>query len=233
MKSSGNLSCLFCGASKLYRVSKTQYRCATCKQTWSAQKAHKETLIIEAFVEGLSINAASSFLQLNYATVQKRYASYRSFLVQKSEVRYQSAALFSEYDEYYYLPTSKKGNPRYIFDAVGILGMLCDKGVYTLLLPDHFESLKQNSCDLEEKEAYAKYLQHHKIARLESFDSRLSRFWIFLETFMHRFKGVDHTNFIYYLKEAEFRFNHTKEEQRQILGQINTYKYRYVENSKK
>ena len=50
---------------------------------------------------------------------------------------------------------------------------------------------------------------------------------------MHRFKGVDHTNFIYYLKEAEFRFNHTKEEQHQILGQINTCKHRYVENSKK
>jgi len=217
MKSSENLTCIFCGASKLYRVSETQYRCAICRRTWSSQKTQKEALIVESFVQGLSINAASSRLRLNYATVQKRYTRYRSFFIQKSEARYQSAAMFSEYDEYYYLPTSKKGDPGYLFDAVGILGMLSDEGVYTLLLPDHFESLKQNRCDLEDKEAYAKYLQHHKIARLQSFDSRLSRFWVFLETFMHRFKGIDRTNFIYYLKEAEFKFNHTQEEQRLIL----------------
>ena len=48
----------------------------------------------------------------------------------------------------------------------------------------------------------------------------LSDFWHFLENWLDHFKGVKKENFIYYLKEAEFKFNYDKEEQRMILQKM-------------
>lgn len=217
MKTLEKKACIYCNAHKLYRVSKTQYRCPHCKRTWSHQKQQQEASILEAFLNNFSAKKASTELHLNYATVQKRYEKYRLILSLESQKFYHISAACEEYDEYYYLPSSKKKNAEHLFDAIGILGMLYDDKVHTLLLPDHFETLKYDDVAMQEKEAYAKFLHQHKIAHLESFDSKLDHFWRFLETSLHRFKGISKANFIYYLKEVEFKFNYTKDEQRTIL----------------
>ena len=209
--------CPQCNATKHYTISATQYRCASCKHTWSHQKQKNDTLILEAFLDNHSARYASQRLSLNYATVQKRYEHYRLILSLESQKFYHLSTACEEYDEYYYLPSSKKRNAEHLFDAIGILGMLYQGKVHTLLLPDHFESLKNDDVKAEEKEAYAKFLHQHKIAHLESFDSKLSHFWHVLENSLHRFKGISKANFIYYLKEVEFKFNYTKDEQRAIL----------------
>lgn len=218
MKNLEKKECIYCTSHELYRVSKTQYRCPLCKRTWSHKKQHQEAAILEAFLNNLSAKKAATELQLNYATVQKRYEKYRMILSLESQKLYHTSTACEEYDEYYYLPSSKKKNAEHLFDAIGILGMLYQDKVHTLLLPDHFENLKSENVAIQEKEAYAKFLSHHKIAHLESFDSRLNHFWGFLETSLHRFKGVTKTNFIYYLKEVEFKFNYSKEDLSQLLS---------------
>jgi transposase-like protein len=55
---------------------------------------------------------------------------------------------------------------------------------------------------------------------LQSKTSKINDFWNFLETYLRKYKGVKSENFIYYLKEAEFKFNYTQEEQREILKNI-------------
>ena len=91
--------------------------------------------------------------------------------------------------------------------------------VYTLLLPDQFSHIKNAQKDIKitYMKEYAKHLNRYKIMHFEKFDSRLIRFWIFLEENLLHFKGVSRENFIYYLKEYEFKFNYTKEEQKKIL----------------
>ena len=211
-------SCIFCGATKLYKVSSTQYRCVTCKRTFSHAKQDKERHIIDSFIANHSAHACAKRLGLNYLTVTKTYQKLRLLLIEHSEALYEAQTqTFSQYDEYYFLPTCKRGKPKYLFDSIGILGMLYDKRIHTLLLPNQFAHLKNLEETSIEKETYARYLNQHKVAHYESFDNALVDFWQFLENWMDHFKGVKKENFIYYLKEAEFKFNYTHEEQRQIL----------------
>ena len=44
--------------------------------------------------------------------------------------------------------------------------------------------------------------------------------WKFLEKNLKKYKGVEEENFFFYLKECEFRFNYSKEEQLEIIENI-------------
>jgi len=214
-------TCIFCGQTKLYEVSATQYRCVTCKRTFSHAKQTKEMAIIDAFIANESAYECATHLKLNYLTVTKTYHTLRLMLLSHLETLYaEQTQTFSQYDEYYYLPTCKRGKPKHLFDAIGILGMLYDKRIHTLLLPDQFAHLKNLEENSIEKETYARYLNQHKVAHYESFENALLDFWNFLENWLDHFKGVKKENFIYYLKEAEFKFNYDKEEQKQILRKM-------------
>lgn len=218
--------CIFCGHTKLYKVSSTQFRCSTCKRTFSHAKHSQEQAILACFIDNNSAYECATLLGLNYLTVTKKYQKLRLMLIAHSETLYtEHTETFSQYDEYYFLPTCKRGKPKYIFDAIGILGMLYGKRIYTLLLPDQFAHLKNLEENAIEKETYARYLNQHKVAHYESFDNALVDFWHFLEDWMDHFKGVKKENFIYYLKEAEFKFNYDKEEQRLILQKMLVIKY--------
>ncbi|MDD2382559.1 MAG: hypothetical protein PHN18_00060 [Sulfurospirillaceae bacterium] len=213
--------CIFCGHTKLYKVSSTQFRCVTCKRTFSYEKHAQELKILEYFINNTSAYECATLLGLNYLTIAKKYHKLRLLLMEHSETLYtEQIDTFSQYDEYYFLPTCKRGNPKYLFDAIGILGMLYGKRIHTLLLPDQFAHLKNLDEDAIEKETYARYLNQHKVAHYESFDNALVDFWQFLEGWMNHFKGIQKENFIYYLKEAEFKFNYDKEEQRFILKRM-------------
>jgi len=220
MKTNQN-ACIFCGHTKLYHVTSTQSRCVTCKRTFSHVKYAQTLEILECFIDNNSAYECATLLGLNYLTVAKRYQKLRLLLMAHSETFYaEQKETFSQYDEYYFLPTCKRGKPKYLFDAIGILGMLYDKRIHTLLLPDQFAHLKNLEETSIEKETYARYLNQHKMAHYESFENALVDFWHFLEEWMDHFKGVQKENFIYYLKEAEFKFNYTKEEQRLILQKM-------------
>lgn len=221
MKITSKVICIFCSSEKLYTVSPTQYRCVTCKRTFSIQKLQQEAEILDAFLDNTSINKCSQNLKINYNTVKKNYKKFRILIIdyiEKSNSEQKNS--FSHYDEYYYLPHTKKGNYNYFFDSIGILGMTYEQKIYTLLLLDKFSQLKHLSPDLIDMHYYAKYLKNHnKIILFHTANDIMSKFWEFLDNFMLHFKGVNPKQFIYYLKEAEFKFNYTHTEQRTILMQ--------------
>jgi len=221
MNSLSTHACIYCSGKKLYCVSPTQYRCATCKRTFSIKKHLQEEAILRAFIENESAHSCSQTLHVNYITVKKAYLNFRMKIMDFIEQSYTyQKNSFSQYDEYYFLPHSKKGDFNYFFDSIGILGMAYETKIYTLLLPDQFSHLKHLSRDLIDMHYYAQYLSNHKMAHFESFNNIINQFWNFLEHFMMHFKGVSKEKFIYYLKEAEFKFNYTKEEQHVILQKM-------------
>ena len=225
MKETHLTHCIFCSSHKLYRVSPTQLKCSTCKRTFSEKKYLQNLEILNHFIANSSVQKCAIEMALNYITVKKIYQKIRVFLVNESEATYANQEKgFSQYDEYYFLSKKKKNDIKYLFDAIGILGMSYGNAIYTLLLPDQFGHLKQLSQNELEtkayKEEYAKYLAQHKVAHYETFDNQLQKFWKFLEGFMLHFKGVSKAHFIYYLKEAEFKFNHTQEAQKAILYKL-------------
>lgn len=218
--------CPFCGSKYLYSVTKTSLKCSTCKKKYSFVKLEKDFKIMQNFCFNINANECSKSLHVNYKSVKDRYMDFRKLLLIYVENIYnQNRTEFTEYDEYYYLSKNKQGKVKYLFEAVGILGMIyCDK-VYTLLLPDQFSHLRNESFDNTEvkfayMKEYSKYLNRYKIVHYEKFDSKLIRFWVFLENNLIHFKGISRENFIYYLKEYEFKFNNPLHIQQKILWKL-------------
>jgi len=215
--------CPFCGGKHLYKTTQTSFKCSTCKRKYSIKKLEKDYEVLKCFCKDISANECAIFLNINYKSVKDRYMDFRKLaLLYVEDIYRQNRTEFSEYDEYYFLPKNRRGKVKYLFDAIGILGMLYNNQVYTLLLPDQFSHIKNAQKDIKitYMKEYAKYLNRYKIMHFEKFDSQIIRFWVFLENRLLHFKGVSRENFIYYLKEYEFKFNYSNEKQEKILWEL-------------
>ncbi len=218
--------CPFCGSKLLYIISETSLKCSTCKKKYSTKKLEIDSKCIEFFCNDISVKKCAQSLEVNYKTIQDRYMDFRKLILLHVEDEYQSShTMFTEYDEYYFLPKNKRGKVKYLFESIGILGQIYDKTVYTILLPDQFSHLRKEAFFNPEikfayLKEYSKFLNRYKIVHYEEFDSKIIRFWVFLEKKLLHFKGISRDNFAFYLKEYEFKFNYTQEEQQNILWKL-------------
>lgn len=218
--------CPFCKSKRLYKVSSSSIKCASCQKKYSVARLEKDLIIMEYFCNDITANECAKTLNINYKNVKERFESFRKLLFLHSEQTYSNKdGQFSEYDEYYYLPQNKRGHVKYLFDAIGILGMVYEQSIYTLLLPDEFFHLRsqKNSdkqVDMAYINSYAKYLNRYKIVHYERFDSLILNFWVYLEKQLSRYKGIQRENFVYYLKEYEFKFNYKKEDRLSTLWKL-------------
>jgi len=65
--------------------------------------------------------------------------------------------------------------------------------------------------DEQEKKLLLKYLNFNKVAKLSKAQNTITEFWDYFETFILQYKGVSDEQFVFYLKEAEWRFNTWKQ----------------------
>lgn len=204
-------SCPFCHSKNLYSLSNGYFKCSCCKKKYSLKKIATDQKVIQAFCQNITARQCHKELQLNYVTVQNRYKKLRQFIVHYLDEQYKQKKEHSEqYDEYIYLKSKN------IYEAQNFLTFIYDAKIYNLMLP----SLYKFKTYHESHKELSKFLFLNKIAKLQSKTSIINDFWNFLETFLKKYKGVESSNFIYYLKEAEFKFNYTQEEQVTILSNI-------------
>jgi transposase-like protein len=109
------------------------------------------------------------------------------------------------YDEYLYLPKSLKAQEN-IDKLQHFLTLSYDEKVYNIMMPRAKRSLLLSDEEQDDK-LLLKYLTFNKIAKLSKAQSTITRFWGFFEVFILQYKGVSDEQFIFYLKEAEWRFN--------------------------
>ena len=149
------------------------------------------------------------FRRLLLPLLENAYASHREEIV--------------EYDEYLYLDHAKRKEKKYIFDAHNFLTFDYGGKVYNILMPslDRYKSgfLADGLADLYYDE-FSRFLKIHRIAKLRSIDNTIVMFWKYFDEFMKKYKGIRPDNFIYYLKEAEFKFNHPMPERFEILKKV-------------
>ena len=143
---------------------------------------------------------------MHFATVQKYYEKFRHYITLFCDEIYQlNAHRITGYDEYLYLPKSLKIEQN-LDKLQHFLTMSYDDKVYNIMMPKSKRSLLQNE-ELQSEKLILKYLIFNKIAKLSKAQSTIRNFWKYLESFICQFKGVSDAQFIYYLKEAEWRFN--------------------------
>ncbi len=194
-----------------------QAKCAQCKRKFSPKKYLMEQQIIEAFLQQNSATQTAKKLNLHFNTVKKRYDHLRKAIALYADEKYQeNTHLIEEYDEYLYLPKSVKVFDKNMHKVQNFLTLCYQNRVYSLMMPTP-QKYDFNLTEAREQKKLSKFLRFHKIAKLHTLQNQITAFWDYFENFITQYKGVSEEQFIYYLKEAEFRFNYSEKQQREIL----------------
>lgn len=216
------MKCPKCNSPKLYKLKSNQLKCSTCRAKFSPDKINRDLNIIKAFCDNLTIKEASQTLCLNYITVKKRYDLFRKLVAVFLEDEYREKETI-EYDEYIYLEKSKKKIDKNIFDAQNFLTFHYEDKVYNLLMPNlnrYKEQFLEDGVDRPYFNEFSKFMVFNKIAKIQNRENLITKFWVFFEKSITKYKGIKNENFFYYLKEMEFKFNYKKESQKKILTKL-------------
>ena len=208
--------CQNCNNTTFYTLANDYIKCKTCAKKYSLKKLQKDNLIIIQFCENKNALKISKELELNYKTVKDRFDIFRKRIALFLEHEYNhSIKDYNEYEEFYYIKErEKKKKKKSLSESINIMGFYSNKKVYTLLMP----KIGRRAFDIED--GFIQYLNWNKIHSLNSHQTNLNIFWKFLEDNLKKYKGVEEDNFFYYLKESEFKFNYTKDEQIEILRNL-------------
>jgi len=217
--------CPHCGSSRLYRLGNGQYKCAVCRRKFGLHRRRRDRCLLRAFCDDLTALEASRECGCSYATAKHRYDLIRLRLVPFLEADYTAhTSEVGEFDEYFYLEASKKRSEKTVFEIQNFLTFDYGGKIYTILMP----SLRKYRTHLEDdgmqREFYRqllRFMTFRRIARLKELDNTIVAFWQFFEKHILRYRGVREENFIYYLKEAEFKFNFPRPHRRfEILSEL-------------
>lgn len=208
--------CQNCNNTTFYTLANDYIKCKTCAKKYSLKKLQKDDLIIIQFCENKNALKISKELELNYKTVKDRFDIFRKRIALFLEHEYNhSIKDYNEYEEFYYIKErEKKKKKKSLSESINIMGFYSNKKVYTLLMP----KIGRRAFDIED--GFIQYLNWNKIHSLNSHQTNLNIFWKFLEDNLKKYKGFEEDNFFYYLKESEFKFNYTKDEQIEILRNL-------------
>ncbi|WP_457598441.1 transposase [Hydrogenimonas sp.] len=203
--------CIHCRGS-VYRLGNGMLRCPRCAKTYSPRKVERQLKLAEAFCRDLTAREAARSLGLNYVTAKRFYDRVRRLLLadlERSYIDHREDVV--EYDEYLYLDHAKRRDKKYIFDAHNFLTFDYGGKVYNILMPSlerYKSTFLSDGLDEVYYREFSRFLKIHRIAKLRSIDNTIVRFWEYFDQFMKKYKGVGRDSFIYYLKEAEFKFNY-------------------------
>jgi transposase-like protein len=172
----------------------------------------------------MTANQSANHLGVNYITVKTRFELFRSLITNFLEDAYQGKDVL-EYDEYIYLYQSKKKVKENIFDAQNFLTFHYENKIYNLLMPN-LNIYKNKFIDSGAGEAhfkeFSKFMMLNKISKTQKRENLITKFWLFFEQEILKYKGIKNENFFFYLKEIEFKFNYSYKEQKEILISLYT-----------
>lgn len=211
------MKCIYCEHPQTYLLGDGLRKCTKCLRKFSPKKVAREQKVLSLFIDGLNAREASKSTGMHFLTIQRHYQNFRKTITQYSDTQYKlHAHNVDEYDEYLYLPKSLKEFDKNIHKLQHFLTLSYENKVYNLMMPtiQHFQYDLQ---DEQENKLLSKYLRFNKVAKLKRTENTITKFWKFFERFILQYKGVSDEQFIYYLKEAEWRFNCGKEEQKRTF----------------
>ena len=201
-----SMKCIYCNHPYTYTLRDKQIKCSKCKRKFSPRKIQREQKLRQLFTDGLNTTGASKKTSMHFNTVQKYYERFRRDIALYADEMYQyNSHRITEYDEYLYLPKSLsiKNN---VDKLQHFLTMSYDNNIYNIMMPKASHSIRENK-DEDSKKLLLKYLKFNKISKLATAKNNITKFWSYFEEFIVQYKGVSDDQFIFYLKEAEWRYN--------------------------
>ena len=210
---------------------------------------YKQERLIEHFVIGSPALATSVMLNMNRNTVWLYFNKLRQII--SYEMEKESKEVFwgeVEVDESYFGGIRKGKRGRGARDKTPLFGLLKRGGkVYTKIIPDAKRDtlipiIKEKV--IPDSIIYTDYwrayevldisgFRHMRINHNKAFVNRhkhieaQENFWNQAKRHMRKFNGISRDNFVLYLKECEWRFNHSgfKSQRRELTKWIRAYLY--------
>ncbi|HFU76405.1 MAG TPA: transposase [Arcobacter sp.] len=200
------MKCIYCQHPHTYLLADQQRKCSKCKRKFSPKKIEREALLFSHFKKGDTARQTALVSKIHFLTVQKYFENFRRDIALESDKQYQiNSHRVTGYDEYLYLPKSLKIEEN-INKVQHFLTLSYDKKVYNIMMPKTKRSLLESE-DEQAQKLLLKYLQFNRVSKLSKAQNTITNFWDYFEIFILQYKGVSDEQFIFYLKEAEWRFN--------------------------
>ncbi len=233
--------CVYCKSNKIYRLKDKRIKCKSCNKRYSLNQLRTNIFILYYFYLELSARKTSKELSLDYKTVQSKFMQFRKTIYNfcASEAKRLNGEL--ELDESYFGGKRKGKRGRGAKNKAIAFGILERKGrVYTIIVPDvSAETLMQ---EIENKtlkgsvfytdtwksyNSLKQYGKHYKINHSKEFAKNnynhingIEGFWSYAKERFYKYHGINKTNYPFYLKEMEFRFNYRNENLFKLLLDI-------------
>ena len=195
----------------------------------SRLSSYKQDRLIELFIAGSTSRTASELVSVNKTTASYYFHRLRLLIYENSE----HLEMFKgeiEVDESYFGGTRKGKRGRGAGGKVPVFGLLKRNGkVYTVIIPnaksdtllpiirekvkpdsivytDTFRSY--NALDVSEFKHYR--INHSKLfAKKHNHINGIENFWNQAKRHLRKFNGITRDHFYLFLKECEWRFNHS------------------------
>ena len=199
----------------------------------SRLSSYKQDKLIELFIAGSTARTASELVSVNKTTASYYFHRLRVLIYENSE----HLEMFTgeiEVDESYFGGTRKGKRGRGAGGKVPVFGLLKRNGkVYTVIIPDaksdtllpiirekvkpdsivYTDTFRSyNALDVSEFKHYR--INHSKLfAKKHNHINGIENFWNQAKRHLRKFNGIPREHFYLFLKECEWRFNHSDSKQ--------------------
>ncbi len=224
--------CLFCDKNRLYKLKNNKVKCKYCLKYYSIRRLRNDMFILYYFYLELSARKTAKELGINYKTVQSRFMQFRKLIAEYCNKEAKKLNGELELDETYLGGRRKGKRGRGANNKAIAFGILERRGkVYTVIVPNASASTLMNEIRSKTSkgsvfytdgwksyaslEQYGKHniIKHHEdeFANGRNHINGIEGFWSYAKERFHKYHGINKTNYPFYLKEMEFRFNHRNE----------------------
>ena len=230
-------TCVLCGKYRLYKLADKRVKCKHCKKKYSLTKLKRDLQILYYFYLEISARRAARELQLDYKLIHRKFMQFRKLIAYycNNEARKLKGKI--ELDESYFGGKRKGNRGRGAKNKTIVFGILERKGkIYTKIVENVSAETLMNEIKNKTKkgsvfytdgwksyaslEQYGKHniIDHDKeLVNAHNHINGIEGFWSFAKERFHKYHGISKTNYPFYIKEMEFRFNHRNENVYKLL----------------
>ena len=233
--------CIYCDNNRLYKLKDKRIKCKQCNRYYSLRKLREELELLYYFYLELSARKTAKELNFNYRLVHRNFMKFRKNIYNFCVREAQKLNGELELDESYFGGKRKGKRGRGANNKAIVFGILERKGkVHTVIVPNVSKETLMN--EIEKKtlkgsvfytdtwksyNSLKQYGKHYKINHSKEFAKSnhnhingIEGFWSFAKERFLKYHGINKTNYPFYLKEMEFRFNYRNENLFKLLFDI-------------
>src|SRR3989338_9739211 len=233
-------TCIFCGKYRLYKLKDRRVKCKHCIKYYSLLKLKRDMLVLYYFYLEISARKTAKELKVHYHTAQSRFMQFRKLIAVYCNKEAERLNGELEIDESYFGGKRKGQRGRGANNKAIVFGILERKGkIHTKIVENvSAETLMNEIKNKTNKgsvfytdgwKSYASLRQYGKhniidhdkeLVNNHNHINGIEGFWSFAKERFHKYHGISKTNYPFYVKEMEFRFNHRNENIYKLLVDI-------------